>query len=105
MTQQLELLPTCHLHSEGAAVTSIFIGGQKGHLTNVRTPHFQQLQRVLVVIWHGHFIQAWFVGQGHSFPEDKHVWNQHQQTYRSSNKSFNLQMECQDFDILFFIVL
>jgi len=52
----IELPPTCHLHIEGAAVASILIGGHKRHLSNVSTLHFQQLQRVLVIIWHCHLI-------------------------------------------------
>lgn len=67
---------TCHLHNEFAAVTAILIGGHKLHLSDVSTLHFQQLQRVLVVIWHCHLIQAWLVGQDHSSPGNKSIFNQ-----------------------------
>lgn len=70
----MNLLPTCYLHIEGAAVTAILVGGQKHHLADVSSLHFEQLERVLVVIWHCHLVQAWLAGQNGSPPAEKYLY-------------------------------
>lgn len=71
MDRWIKPLPTCHVHVEGAAVAAVLVGGHKHHLSNVSTPHLEQLQHVLVVIWHCHLIQAGLAGQDSSPPAEK----------------------------------
>ncbi len=64
----MHLLPTCHLHGEGAGVAAELVGGGEHHLSHISTLHFEQLQRVLVVVWHCHLVQARLVGEDRSPP-------------------------------------
>lgn len=64
-------LRTSHLHVEGAAVAAKLVGCHKLHLSDVSTLHLEQLQRVLIIVWHRHLVQAGLAGEDHSSPVEK----------------------------------